>query len=107
VDANKEDVEKALAKASSDPRAVRTVKRRWFGKRVVIEEKRLPNAGDEIELEYASEKRPTMLYAPLYNGIAAGLSLRESPHFSQPHLLRPLFLLSQSSSAMGLVSIEL
>jgi hypothetical protein len=76
------DVEKALANASSEPRAVRTVKRRWYGKRVVIEEKRLPDAGDEIELENASEKRPTMLYAPLYNGIATGLSLRESPRFS-------------------------
>ena len=72
VDAIKEDVEKA----SSDPRAVRPVKRRWFGKRVVIEEKRPQNAEDY------SERRPTMLYAPLYNGIAAGLSLRESPHFS-------------------------
>ncbi|KAH9994642.1 glycosyl transferase family group 2-domain-containing protein [Russula vinacea] len=65
VDAIKEDVEKA----SSDPRAVRPVKRRWFGKRVVIEEKRPQNAEDD------SERRPTMLYAPLYNGIAAGLSL--------------------------------
>lgn len=72
MDAIKEDVEKA----SSDPRAVRPVKRRWFGKRVVIEEKRPQNAEDD------SERRPTMLYAPLYNGIAAGLSLRESPHFS-------------------------
>ena len=107
VDAIKEDVEKALAEPSSDPRAVRPVKRRWFGKRVVIEEKRPKNAEDEIELEYASEKRPTMLYAPLYNGIAAGLSLREPPHFSQSHLLRPLFLLSQSSLAMASVSIEL
>jgi hypothetical protein len=103
----KEDVEKALAKASSEPRAVHTVKRRWYGKRVVIEEKHFPDAEVGIELEYASEKRPTMLYAPLYNGIAAGLSLSESPRLSQPHLLKPHFLLSQSSLAMASVSIEL
>lgn len=100
------DVEKALAKASSEPRAVRTVKYRWYGKRVV-EETRFQDAEDEIELGYASEKRPTMLYAALYNGIAAGLSIGESLRFSQTHLLRPLFLPPQPSLAMASVSIKL
>jgi hypothetical protein len=54
------------------------VKRRWYGKRVVVEEKRSPRVGDEAELEYGPEKRPAMLFAPLYNGIAAGLSLGAS-----------------------------
>jgi hypothetical protein len=107
ADAIKEDVEKGLSKASGEPRAVRTVKRRWYGKRVVVKENRFPNAEDAIELEFASEKRPTMLYSPLYNGIAAALSLSESPRFLQPHLLRPLFPLPQSSLAMASVSIEL
>jgi len=106
-DVIKEDVEKALAKVSSEPQAVRTVKRRWYGKRVVVDENQFPNVEDAVELEYASEKRPTMLYSPLYNGIAAGLSLSESPHFSHPHLLRPLFPLRQSSLGMVSVSIEL
>ena len=83
----KENIEKALAKASIEPRAVRTVKHRWYGKRVVVEETRFPDPKDEIELGYTSEKRPTMLFAALYNGIAAGLSLGESPRFSQSHLL--------------------
>ena len=78
ADAIKVDVEKALSKASSEPRAVRTAKRRWYGKRVVINENPFPNAEDAIELEFAPKKRPTMLYSPLYNGIAAALSLSES-----------------------------
>jgi len=107
ADAINGDVEKALAKASSEPRAVRTGKRRWYGKRVVVQENRFSNAEDAIELEFASEKRPTMLYSPLYNGVAAALSLSESSRQSQPHLLRPLFPLPQSSLAMASVSIEL
>jgi hypothetical protein len=67
ADAIKDDVEKA----------VRTAKRRWYGKRVVVKENRFPNAEDAIDLEFASEKRPTMLYSPLYNGVAAALSLSE------------------------------
>ena len=77
-DTTKEDVEKAFVKAPGEPEVVRTVKRRWYGKRVVVEEKRFPHADNEAELEYGPEKRPAMLYAPLYNGIAAGLSLGES-----------------------------
>lgn len=103
ADAIKEDVEKALSKAS----AVRTTKRRWYGKRVIVKENRLPNAEDAIELEFASEKRPAMLYSPLYNGIAAALSLSQSPCFLHTHSLRPLFPLSQSSLAMASVSTEL
>ncbi|KAH9061174.1 glycosyl transferase family group 2-domain-containing protein, partial [Lactarius vividus] len=64
-------------KATGEPRVVRTVKRRWYGKRVVVEEKQFPDADaeDGAELGYGPEKRPVVLYAPLYNGIAAGLSL--------------------------------
>lgn len=72
------EVEKALSKTPSEPGVVRTMKRRWYGKRVVVEEKRFSHADDEAELEYGPEKRPAMLYAPLYNGIAAGLSLGAS-----------------------------
>ena len=78
ADAIRVDVEKDSSRASSEPRAVRTAKRRWYGKRVVVNEKRVPHAEDVIELESASEKRPTMLYSPLYNGIGAALSLGES-----------------------------
>jgi len=77
-DTTKEEVEKAFAEAPIEPGVVRTVKRRWYGKRVVVEEKRFPHAEDGAELEYGPEKRPALLYAPLYNGIAAGLSLGES-----------------------------
>jgi hypothetical protein len=96
TDTTKEDVEKAFSKASSEPQVVRTVKRRWYGKRVVVEEKRFPRADDETSTEFESgpEKRPAMLYAPLYNGIAAGLSLGESTRFERLHLLTPTFLLS-------------
>lgn len=65
--------------APSEPRVAPTVKRRWYGKRVVVEEKHPPDVEGEAVLEYGPEKRPTMLYAPLYNGIAAGLALGESP----------------------------
>jgi hypothetical protein len=79
ADTTKEEVEKAFSKTPSEPEVVRTVKRRWYGKRVVVEEKRFSaHTDDEAELEYGSEKRPAMLYAPLYNGIAAGLSLGAS-----------------------------
>jgi cellulose synthase/poly-beta-1,6-N-acetylglucosamine synthase-like glycosyltransferase len=78
---SKEDVEKAFTKAVGEPQAVRTVKRRWYGKRVVVEEQQFPDAGEksenqaENELGYGPEKRPAMLYAPLYNGLAAGLAI--------------------------------
>lgn len=78
ADTTKEEVEKAFAEAPSEPGVVRTVKRRWYGKRVVVEEKRFSHVDDQAELGYGPEKRPAMLYAPLYNGIAAGLSLGES-----------------------------
>jgi hypothetical protein len=68
---------KLLLKLPVNRESVRTLKRRWYGKRVIIEEKRFSNAQDEAELEYGPEKRQVMLYAPLYNGIAAGLSISE------------------------------
>lgn len=75
ADPSKEDVEKAFAKAAGEPQVVRTVKRRWYGKRVVVEEQQFPDAEDQSELGYGPEKRPAMLYAPVYNGLAAGLSV--------------------------------
>lgn len=90
TDAIKEDVEKALSKVSGEPRAVRA-KRRWYGKRVVVKENRSPNTEDAIDLEFASEKRPTMLYSPLYNGTAAALSLGEPPRFFTASLAKTLF----------------
>jgi hypothetical protein len=96
ADTTKEDVEKAFAKVSSEPQVVRAVKRRWYGKRVVVQEKRFPRASDEPEPEYGPEKRPVMLYAPLYNGIAAGLSLSESSPFGTSSLAQDHILYSHS-----------
>lgn len=106
ADASREDVEKAFAKAAGEPQAVHTVKRRWYGKRVVVEEQQFPdaeNASGEPELGYGPEKRPAMLYAPLYNGLAAGLAIGKVSRFEQNHLLK-LFLLRQFSSEMASVS---
>jgi hypothetical protein len=94
ADATKEDDEKAMAKVSIEPQGVRTVKRRWYGRRVVVEEKRFPRADDEAE--YGREKRPAMLYAPLYNGIAAGLSLGESSPLGTASLAQGHILYSHS-----------
>ena len=91
--ASKEDVEKAFATAAGEPRTVRTVKRRWYGRRVVVEEKQLSDAedGSEPELGYGPEKRPALLYAPLYNGTAAGLAFGNESHFEQCHFTQFLF----------------
>ncbi|KAI0300105.1 glycosyl transferase family group 2-domain-containing protein [Multifurca ochricompacta] len=69
------DVEKAFANPSIEPPLVRTVKRRWYGKRVVVQDHQFPDPEHEPELGYGSEKRPAVLYAPFYNGLAAALSL--------------------------------
>ena len=105
ADASKEDVEKAFAKEAGEPQAVHTVKRRWYGKRVVVEERQFPDAenASEPELGYGPEKRPAMLYAPLYNGLAAGLAIGKVSRFEQNHLLK-LFLLRQFSLEMASVS---
>ncbi|KAH9975273.1 glycosyl transferase family group 2-domain-containing protein [Lactifluus volemus] len=63
------------ARASNAPQVVRTTRRRWYGKRV-IEEKQHLDPGDEPELGFMPERRPAVLLAPLYNGMAAGLSLK-------------------------------
>ncbi|KAK7689381.1 hypothetical protein QCA50_007173 [Cerrena zonata] len=66
------DFEKAVAvdEKAVDPSRKRTkVKRNWWGKKIVV---------DDNDLEYGHgepEKRPAMLYAPIYNGLAAGLSI--------------------------------
>jgi hypothetical protein len=94
---SKEDVEKAFTKAVGEPQAVRTVKRRWYGKRVVVEEQQFPDAGEksenqaENELGYGPEKRPAMLYAPLYNGLAAGLAIGKVSRIEPSQLTQTLF----------------
>ena len=48
----------------------RGYKRTWYGKKVF-----LPPSKQEDDLEkYKEEKRPIRLYAPLYNGLAAGIA---------------------------------
>ena len=108
--APKEDVERALA--VREPRAVRTAKRRWYGKRVVVEEQQFPDAEEksedqaENELGYGPEKRPVMLYAPLYNGLAAGLAIGKVSRIEQYHLLKPSSP-PQFSSATASVSVPI
>lgn len=49
----------------------RRYKRTWYGKKVL-----LPPSNQEDDLEkHRAEKRPIRLYAPLYNGLAAGIAL--------------------------------
>jgi hypothetical protein len=49
----------------------RGYKRTWYGKKVF-----LPPSEQEDDLEkYREERRPIRLYAPLYNGLAAGIAL--------------------------------
>ncbi|KAF8816381.1 hypothetical protein BYT27DRAFT_7183930 [Phlegmacium glaucopus] len=43
--------------------------RTWYGKRVFV-----PTQGDDLE-ECGGERRPVRLYAPVYNGLAAGIAL--------------------------------
>lgn len=48
-------------------------KRTWYGKKVFVPSSSLKQ-GDDLE-RYGGEKRPVRLYAPLYNGLAAGIAL--------------------------------
>jgi hypothetical protein len=48
-------------------------KRTWYGRKKTM----VVEAETEEELEYGDDRRPTMLYAPFYNGIAAALSFGE------------------------------
>lgn len=89
-DVTGEDIGRAPARASNAPRVVRTTRRRWYGKRV-IEEKQYFDPGDEPELGFMPERRPAVLLAPLYNGMAAGLSLGEHFHFDHVHYAQRLF----------------
>ena len=45
-------------------------KRTWYGKKVFVPSKQ----GDDLE-KCKEERRPIRLYAPLYNGLAAGIAL--------------------------------
>ena len=47
-------------------------KRTWYGKKVFVSPS--SNRGDDLE-RYGEEKRPIRLYAPLYDGLAAGIAL--------------------------------
>jgi hypothetical protein len=46
-------------------------KRTWYGKKVLLPPSK---QGDDLE-RYRGERRPIRLYAPLYNGLAAGIAL--------------------------------
>ena len=48
----------------------RGYKRTWYGKKVFLPPSK---QGDDLE-RYREEKRPIRLYAPLYNGLAAGIA---------------------------------
>ena len=48
----------------------RAYKRTWYGKKVLLP----PSKQDDLE-RYREEKRPIRLYAPMYNGLAAGIAL--------------------------------
>jgi hypothetical protein len=54
-----------------------TVKRNWYGKKitVVTSEKADLEAMNQDQIIQDRDKRPIQLYAPVYNGLAAGLSL--------------------------------
>jgi hypothetical protein len=47
-------------------------KRTWYGKKVLVPPS--SKQGDDLE-RYEGEKRPIRLYAPMYNGLAAGIAL--------------------------------
>lgn len=49
----------------------RRYKRTWYGKKVLLPPSK---QGDDLE-KYRAERRPIRLYAPLYNGLAAGIAL--------------------------------
>ena len=49
----------------------RGYKRTWYGKKVFLSPSK---QGDDLE-KYREERRPIRLYAPLYNGLAAGIAL--------------------------------
>ena len=48
----------------------RGYKRTWYGKKVFV-----PPSSKQDDLERYGERRPIRLYAPLYNGLAAGIAL--------------------------------
>ena len=58
---------------SPDPRESR---RTWFGRKVAMSES--PSVCEKAEEE--PSKRTTLLYAPLYNGFAAGLSIGKNTY---------------------------
>lgn len=83
------DLEKAVSvdeKPVGPTRKRTKVKRNWWGK------KRIVVVDDGLDEEYGNgvpEKRPAMLYAPIYNGLAAGLSICEY-FFGLDCFLRPI-----------------
>ena len=56
----------------------RGYRRTWYGKKVLLQSDEADEKGggvlDDVE-ELGEGKRPVMLYAPLYNGLAAGIAL--------------------------------
>lgn len=64
------DVEKGTDDAD-DKQVLTKTKRTWYGKKKQV-------AVPQLE-EGVPEPRPIMLYAPIYNGLAFGLSVCECP----------------------------
>jgi len=54
--------------------STRQYKRTWYGKKVLLKKAEVDEKGDVEEL-MGEGKRPVRLYAPLYNGLAAGIAL--------------------------------
>lgn len=52
-------------------------KRTWYGKKVFLESGEMGEKGslDDVEDLRGEDKRPVKLWAPLYNGLAAGIAL--------------------------------
>ena len=69
IDSTEGDLEKCVI-------MVKKTKRTWYGKEKVVEVPQIDYAAQET----GPEKRPAVLYAPFYNGVAAALSFRESSY---------------------------
>jgi hypothetical protein len=66
-----EDLEKLDMENAPKPALGPVYKRTWYGKKYLVQ----PDNRDEDIETAGPEKRPAKLYAPFYNGLAAGLSM--------------------------------
>ena len=67
----RDEKDPAVAEMSSQPR----VKRTWWGGKKVIPPEQVGAVDAYADVEAGPEPRRPMLLAPIYNGIAAGLSI--------------------------------